>query len=144
MSPQIIDLVVRNFGATAALDVRIAILPSPKRASAEPPYDNVALPEMLPTLTPGQEWRTYWDRSEERLKSELPDEHKAVVSYTDSRGKPYSFEYRLDWSSYKGRIWTETYGTHHAAKALREIRTLMEKWQESIHGGLAVFVSYSA
>jgi Lrp/AsnC ligand binding domain len=42
---------------------------------------------MLPTLTPGrQEWRTYWDRSEVRLKTELPNEHKAVVSYTDSRG----------------------------------------------------------
>jgi hypothetical protein len=139
VSPQIVDLVVRNFGATAALDVRVPINPSPKRASAQAPYDDVVLPEVLPTLVPGQEWRTYWDWSADRLKSDLPNEHKAVASYRDSRGKQYSLEYRLDWSTFKDRLWTDTYGVHHAAKALREMNKRMERWQEGIHG-LAVFV----
>ncbi len=46
----------------------------------------------------------------------------------------------LDWSAYKGRQWVTVYSMHDAAKALREIQRTLRKWQESVHGGLAMYV----
>lgn len=139
-SVQIIDLVVRNFGMTAAHDVQLDISPNLERSVEGGGVEPVWLPPGLPTLVPGQAWRTMWDSSVHHLQSGLPDRHDARVSFRDSRGQALSASYQLDWGAFKGRRWTVTYGIHDAAKALREIDKTMKKWRESVAGGLAVYV----
>ena len=139
-TPEIVDLVIRNFGATAAHEVRLSIAPTLQRSVQGGGSEEVWLPELLPTLVPGQEWRTMWDLGRNRKDSGLPDKHSAKVDFKDAHERPFSLNFELDWGAYKGRQWVVTYGIHDAAKALREIDKRTSKWQEGLHGGLAVFV----
>lgn len=130
------DLVVRNFGTTAAHDVRLKVDPRPRRAAGT--GGAVCLPDSIPVLVPGQEWRTMWD-SGARLKSDLPDRHEAVVSFKDSQGAPLlPFRSILDFGTHKDRLHTVVYGVHDAAKALREINKTIKKWRKPGYTGLAV------
>ncbi|MET7808800.1 hypothetical protein [Micromonospora chersina] len=141
-SPLIIDLVVRNFGTTAAFHVTLEASPPLQRSRGDAGgKQDVWIFDELPILAPGQEWRTFWDFSRSRGETDLPDRHEVTVKYEDSQGKklPESRS-TLDWSMVKGRVWTVTYGLHDAAKALREIQAVLKKWQEDIHGGLRVYV----
>jgi hypothetical protein len=163
----LVDLVVRNFGATAAHDVRLDIEPIPRRSidqerQSESPADEqlnadnqtnvneepsangehdeyVWLPERIPVLVPGQEWRTLWD-SGRRMDSDLPDHHAAKITFGDSQGESYCVECDLDWRVVKDREMVQVYGAHHAAKALEEMNKNIAKWKEGPTGGLAVFV----
>jgi hypothetical protein len=136
---RLIELVIKNFGTTAAHDVRVQIDPPPKRAVTED-FPNVWLPELIPVLAPGQEWRTLWDSTVEH-KSGFPERHEAVVTFTDSQGRALEpLRSVLDWGAYKERMQVTLYSTHHAAKALRGIEKNTKGWQESMHGGLAVYV----
>ena len=136
-----IDLVVRNFGTTVARDIRLQITPQPRRAVQGNDPEDVWLPAGIPALVPGQEWRTWWDFSPQRFKTELPDRHDALVSYSDSQHKELpSTPSVLDWAAYRGRLFVSTYGAHDAAVALQEIGKTLGSWQENIHGGHAVFV----
>jgi hypothetical protein len=139
-TPEIVDLVIRNFGATAAHEVRLSIAPALQRSVQGGGSEEVWLPELLPTLVPGQEWRTMWDLGRNRKDSGLPDKHSVKVDFKDAHERPYSLNFELDWGAYKGRQWVVTYGIHDAAKALREIDKRISKWQEGPHGGLVVFV----
>lgn len=131
------DLVVRNFGATAAHDVQLRIDPAPRREAGE--GGDVWLPTTIPVLVPGQEWRTFWD-SGQRMESDLPRRHEALVSFSDSQGRTLPpLRSILDWTAFEHRIAIDTYGIHHAAKALRQIEKTLTGWRESPKG-LAVFV----
>jgi hypothetical protein len=77
------DLVVRNFGTTAAHDVRLRIDPAPRRAAGT--RGDVWPPDSIPVLVPGQEWRTLWDCGA-RVDSGLPDHHEAAISVRTPRG----------------------------------------------------------
>ena len=138
---RLVDLVVRNFGTTVASDIRLQIAPLPRRAVQGAGTENVWLPEGIPALVPGQEWRTWWDFTTQRFQTDLPDRHDALVTYRDSqrRGLPVTPSV-LDWAAYRGRLSVTTYGPHEVAEALREIEKTLDRWQESIHGGLAVSV----
>lgn len=127
-----VDLVVRNFGTTAAHDVRLQIEPAPQRHSGK--GDDVWLPAAIPVLAPGQEWRTYWD-SGERIESQLPRRHEAVVTFKDSHGRTLP-ELRsiLDWGVLENRVTIDIYGSHHAAKALRQIDKTLAGWREGPRG----------
>ena len=132
-------LVIRNFGTTAAMNVRLEIDPAPQRAAGGG-VEDVWLPDCIPVLVPGQEWRTLWDFAPRRAEDELSSRHDATVAFEDSQGKRFQFAYVLDWSVSKERMHVTTYGIHHAAKALRDIDRKLGRWQESVHGGLAVTV----
>ena len=140
-NPQFVELVIRNLGATAALDVQLQVEPQPQQSGGDGgPATELWLPDLLPVLVPNQEWRTLWDFSPARAKTYLPDRHEAVVTYKDSHGKEtHRTTSVLDWNAYKGRQWVTTYTVHDAAKALREINKTMGKWTEDMRGGLAVF-----
>jgi hypothetical protein len=139
-APQIIDIVVRNFGATVAHNVQIEVTP-PLRRTVPSGEEEVWLFDRLPVLVPGQEWRTLWDFAPSRASSDLPDRYEAVVSYEDSRGKRLPpLRYVLDWGTHSGRQMVVTYTLHDAAKALREINSKMSRWQERADGGLSVWV----
>lgn len=140
-TPQIIDLVIKNFGSTAATDVTFRADPPLRRSDQAGESEAVELFEIIPVLVPGQEWRTMWDFGPERARTELPDRYNVVLAYGDSRRKrlpPLRFE--LDWRPYKTRRWVTIYGLHDIAKSLREINRTTGRWREGIRGGLAVYV----
>lgn len=144
-SSVLVDLVVRNFGTTAAHDVRLTIAPTPQRAIDEdtpPEQRHVWLPESIPVLVPGQAWRTLWDtglRRYEDGRSRLPEHHDATVSYADSSGERYQTAAVLDWRMLAHRDTVTVYGAHDAAKALRDISKAVGAWKET-GGGLSVHV----
>lgn len=129
VSPLFIDLVVRNFGPTAARHVRIHMDPWPSRAWPKI-GEKVELPGLIPILAPGQEWRTSWDSSKERIPTDLPDTHIGTVTYEGVRGLPQSTPVLIDWRVFKNRRWMEERGIHDAAVALRDIRTTLKGWNE--------------
>lgn len=138
--PRFVDIVIRNFGSTLARDVRITMTPSPQQAIAGEDPEDVWLPDSIPALVPGQEWRTLWGFAPSRVDSDLPARHDVLIDYNDSHGRPLpSTPSVLDWAAHQGRQFVTTYGLHEAAKALREINQTTQKWTNSPRGGLAVF-----
>ena len=144
VSPEYAHFVVKNFGQTAALNVRISSSPELRRAI----YDDrsaqqrvqVQLPAMIPILAPAQEWRTLWDKPADRKdKERYPDRHDVTVHYTDSHNEPHTTDSILDFSTFFDRIWFDRKTLHHLATATREINNKLGKFQEDIHGGLSVF-----
>ncbi|HZN71521.1 MAG TPA: hypothetical protein VFC00_07545 [Micromonosporaceae bacterium] len=139
----LMDLVVRNYGTTAARDVRLEFDPSPMRTvppgQGEP--QPVWLPEMISILAPGQEWRTFWDSRKARHDSTLPRQHRVSVKYRMSltrRTKDVTEDILLDWGvHYQSGV--VVYGIHHAAKALRGIEGSLSSWHET-GAGLRVVV----
>ncbi len=128
VDPQFIDLVVRNFGDTAASDVVLKIEPPPQRAAtSQQGYEAVWLPDSIPTLVPGQQWREMWDFTPDRAAGELPDRHEAEVTFKDSQGEAYRFSYVLDWSATRSRLYIKEYGLHDAAKTLRDISKTLKR-----------------
>lgn len=112
----VIDLAIKNIGATAAHDIKVEITPRPRRGCGgtdDIPVD-VWLPTNIPVLIPGQEWRTRWDLAmyrKDKDKSEFPDKHKAIVTFTDSQKcgperqrHRFEYEFVLDWGMYWGTI----------------------------------------
>jgi hypothetical protein len=141
VSEQIIDLVVKNLGRTAAHDVSLEVDPPLRRSLPGKQIEDVWLFDRLPVLVPGQEWRTWWDFGPNRLEvPELPDRHEVTVTFSSSKRPMEPLRYVLDWSAHKGRIFGEVLTTHDVAKALRKISKTLPKWQENIHGGVAVYV----
>jgi hypothetical protein len=136
VSPQFIDLVLRNYGPTAAYDVKVELDPWPKRT-----HDgkDVQLPEVIPVMAPGQEWRTHWDEGSARMDSDLPEKHVGKVTFLGVERAALHSDAILDWSIYKSRIWTVMYGIHDLTQAVRTMRDTQKKWSENIHGGLKVF-----
>lgn len=139
--PQIVNVVVKNFGSTVARNVRLHADPPLQRSSGMGEIEDVWLFDLLPTLVPGQSWQTIWDFGPERAQTQLPKRHTVVVSAEDYRGRRLDDEkFVLDWSAFEQRQWVTEYGVHHAAKALREINQKMGRWQERGRGGLSVVV----
>ncbi len=138
-----IDLVIKNFGATAATDIKMRVDPSPRRAPnmTGAQQEDLWLPSTIPTLVPQQEWRTYWDFIPRRVEAQLPASHKATVDFKDSRSKQsFTFSFDLDWHPFINRGHLVIYGPHHTAKALRAIEKITKGWRESASGGIAVTV----
>lgn len=133
-----IDLVIKNFGPTAATDVRIVLQPWPERAGRHDDSAKVAIPA-FPVLAPGQEWRTSWVWTPDRKESGLPDRHDGFVTFLGIGDEEFTTPVILDLSVYTHREWIEVYGVHDAAKALREISKNQKLWTEGPRGGLSVF-----
>lgn len=140
ISPEYIDLVIRNYGQTAAYDVRVELSPSPTRVQAG--AEVVDLPEVIPVMAPGQEWRTHWDTASDRYNSGLPDRHEGTITYSGEKDvykKHFSTTAILDWSIYKSRRLMVKYGVHDLALAVRKMSSNQQKWTEDGRGSLSVY-----
>lgn len=135
-SAMILDLVVRNFGQTAAFDVVISSEPRLMRAQ---PREELWLPNEIPTLAPGQEWRSMWDFGPAYFESGLPHRYDVVVSFRTVDGERQTYHYTLDWEAYEGAEAVTVYSAHDIAKELKEIRKATRRWTEGM-AGLNVFV----
>lgn len=128
------DFVVRNFGATAAYNVRLYVTPAPEMAGGPGGSHPIELPEVIPVLVPGQEWRTFWDTDFARVQSgKLRDSrHEARVTFEASPAGRRRFElkYILDWGPIVRRDVLTVRGVHDAAEALRGIHGLLKGWHE--------------
>jgi hypothetical protein len=122
----VFDLVVKNFGRTPATNVRVQIQPELKRAAYGD--ETVALPAVIPTLVPGQEWRTFWDTQLARKDSSLPSSYVVEARFSDATGKPeYCLRFELDWEASTHRDVVDVASFHDAAKALQEISSTLKK-----------------
>lgn len=116
-----IDLVIKNFGATPAYNVRIDLEPWPQRENESGgEEERVGIPQ-LAVLAPGQEWRTSWSWGPNRHGSDLPDRHEGELRYLGINRAELKSPVVLDLGIYKERTWIEVRGVHDAANALREI-----------------------
>jgi hypothetical protein len=140
--PKIVELVIRNFGHTVAMAVAISTdkpLMRTGNNSGEGP-ENVKFPASIPTLVPGQEWRTLWDFGPDRAESDLPSKYRFEVSYKSSDGTSHEHTYEIDWATYLGRRWIEIQTVHDVAQSLKHIEKTVAKWSDSIHGSVSVYV----
>ena len=141
--PRHLDLVIKNFGKTAATDVRV-VFSEPLESAAlrgQPNHSPIKTPDVIPVLVPGQEWRTFWDFTPARVGApDLPTEYTATVTFRDSDGEPVNGEYRfvLDWRVLIDRGFITVLNLHDAATALREISEVLRKAKS--HHGLDVVV----
>lgn len=139
-SEQIVTLVIKNFGLTAARNVQIALDPWPERSNMPDGYRKVEVPSPLPVLAPGQAWQTIWDTSIDRRESQLPDRHDGTISYDGLEDSHIVTELVLDWSLFKSRMHTDIKTIHHAARSLVEIQKYLGAFREDNTGGIKVFV----
>jgi hypothetical protein len=135
----VIELVVRNFGQTAAHDIRFDFVNHPTVAAYEdsqldgkPEIAELDLPSELPYLAPGQEWRTVWDSaiSREELGGSIRSRFDGALTYSD-RPRPgakttktnrwnkrdtFETKFRLDWATLQPVQRIELMTTHDLAK----------------------------
>ncbi len=81
-------------------------------------------------LPPRYRLRTFFDSAIERNGAEgsgLPDTHEVTIEYHDGRGNSWREQSVLDMTIHDGLLFTEEYGVHHAARALREIKDVLKK-----------------
>ena len=121
VDPHFVNIVIRNFGATGAHDVAVTSTPPLTRTNSGGMPEAVALPAAMPFLAPGQQWRTFWDSSPDRLSSDLPDRHDLHITFNDSNGQPHTTAAVLDWVVFRQRMWMGEKTVHHAAKSLASI-----------------------
>ena len=153
---RIIELVVRNFGRTAAYDVQFAFSNRPTVAQYESATDGYAdvvelqLPRELPVLAPGQEWRMVWDSALDRAEigSGIESRFTGTVMYYDRphrpRGRrfwqrertPLETEAVLDWGELPPVQRIELMTTHDLAKR--------EKQKLELLRGLLTYFHYAS
>lgn len=95
------DLVIVNTGTTLAKDVRVAFDPPLRSTLTERNQqydlaDAAIISHGIPTMPPGREFRMLFESMPGLFESDLPRTYGAVVSFRDSRGRPYQLDYRLD------------------------------------------------
>jgi hypothetical protein len=152
----VIELVVRNFGQTAAHDVRFQFVKPPTVAVYEDHVDDAApdvaeldLPSELPVLAPGQEWRTVWDSqlSRDQLGGAIRSRFDGKLTYFDSprpegdkRGsrfwnKRQEFESKvcLDWATLQPAQRLELMTTHDLAKREKQKLELLRSLLTYFH-----------
>jgi hypothetical protein len=135
----VIELVVRNFGQTAAHDVRFQFINPPTVAIYEdnvfdekPDVAELDLPSELPFLAPGQEWRTVWDSaiSREQLGGAIRSRFDGTLTYFDgprpekdkrgsrfwSKRQEFQSKVLLDWATLQPVQRLELLTTHDLAK----------------------------
>lgn len=104
----VIELVVKNFGSTAAHDIRIDFVNHPTVAAYEdtdydgpPDVAELDLPSELTYLAPGQEWRTVWDSaiSREELGGNIRSRFDGMLTYFDTP--------RPDRDTGMARVWNK-------------------------------------
>ncbi|MCV7444910.1 hypothetical protein AWB91_24280 [Mycobacterium paraense] len=152
----VIELVVRNFGQTAAYDIRFEFANPPTVAEYENAADGYAdvvelqLPRELPVLAPGQEWRMVWDSALDRAEigTGIESRFAGSVVYYDRPDKPRGWRFWeaerpvlqtsvvLDWDALPPVQRIELMTTHDLAKR--------EKQKLELLRGLLTYFHYAS
>lgn len=134
-----VDLVVKNFGSTAAYDVKLECSPTLQRSNGQAGVEEAKLPEVIKTLVPGQSWRTLLDFAKSRAEADLPSYYDMTVTFTSYLGrkrKPatHRYTYSLDLAALESTMFVVRYDLHTVAKELREVRKEVKRWTEGTKG----------
>jgi hypothetical protein len=152
----VIELVVRNFGQTAAHDIRFEFVNHPTVAAYEdaqfdgpPEVAELDLPSELPYLAPGQEWRTVWDSaiSREELGGAIQDRFDGSLTYSNrprsdanakksgvwNKRETYETKFRLDWATLQPVQRIELMTTHDLAKREKQKLELLRSMLTYFH-----------
>jgi hypothetical protein len=147
----VIELVVRNFGQTAAYDIRFSFPNPPTVAEYENAADGYAeLPRELPVLAPGQEWRMVWDSALDRAEigTGIESRFAGTLIYYDRPDKPRGWRFWqgerpalqtnvvLDWDALPPVQRIELMTTHDLAKR--------EKQKLELLRGLLTYFHYAS
>jgi hypothetical protein len=152
----VIELVVRNFGQTAAYDIRFSFPNPPTVAEYENADDGYAdvvqlqLPRELPVLAPGQEWRMVWDSALDRAEigTGIESRFAGALIYYDRPDKPRGWRFWqgerpvlqtsvvLDWDALPPVQRIELMTTHDLAKR--------EKQKLELLRGLLTYFHYAS
>lgn len=124
----IVELYVKNFGKTAAHNVRFDSDPkleSVTDAEAFKVFDT------LPTLVPSEEWSTIWEiHAYERAKDgSFSNRYDVTISYTvnDGRSKRSLVDkFVLDWEPHLATTYLTEHSIHDVAAALKKIEGYMQ------------------
>ncbi|WP_336671487.1 cell envelope integrity protein TolA [Tsukamurella sp. USMM236] len=121
---QFLDIVIKNFGTTPAFDIRIELDSTPESAPDSPgePIRPVAIPDFIPILAPGQEWRGLWDFAPHHIDAQgIKNVHEGTVRYTDiSRSVHYETPVSLDFLMLNGAEFVSMNTIHDVAKTLEK------------------------
>jgi len=119
--PYFVDLVIQNFGLTPALNITITGDLPLQRVSMRPESRKVLLPDKIPVLAPGQQWRTYWDEVSARVADDtLPKSYQLHLAYTNSTNDPLRTDAVLDWNIYRNRTVMPAKGVHQGVLAIED------------------------
>jgi hypothetical protein len=152
----IIELVVRNFGQTAAYDVRFHFVNPPTVAAYEdrtfdgpPEVDELELPSELPLLAPGQEWRTVWDSSisREELGGAIRSRFDGTLTYYDrprpvggkgesrfwNKREEFASKVILDWATLQPAHRLDMMTSHDLAKREKQKLELLRALLNYFH-----------
>jgi hypothetical protein len=149
----VIELVVRNFGKTPAYDISFTFPHPPTVAEYENATDGYAdvvelqLPRQLPTLAPGQEWRTVWDSALDRaeLGEGIESRFPGTVTYHDRVEIPRGWKFWrpgrrsletkvvLDWASLPPVQRIELMTNHDLAKREKQKLELLRSLLTYFH-----------
>ncbi|WP_216636403.1 hypothetical protein [Mycobacterium sp. IS-1496] len=146
----VIELVVRNYGRTAAHDIRFEFTYPPTvaryedRADGTPDVVELELPDELPVLAPGQEWRTVWDSAIDRneLGGSIRSRFDGVVTFHDEsrragrasrRRRVHTSRVVLDWATLQPVQRLELMTSHDLARQEKQklelLRTVLTYFQ---------------
>jgi hypothetical protein len=131
-------LEVANIGTSLARDVCIEIDPPLASATKGVDVSNLKmLNEGITTLAPGKKYRTFFDMGFRRVKSDLPMNYAATITYWDSVHKRrFHEELNLDLDLFMNLETINRAGLHEIHKQLEQIQTLIKKWSSGTGGGL--------
>lgn len=132
-----LELVVKNFGTTPAYHITMEFNPKPQvspSASREEITD-LWVPDEIPILVPGQEWRTLWDHAPTRFEhGRLASRHEATVKYEDNKRKAFDTEAVLDWGALKDANRVVAKGVHELAELLESQNDALGEIAASLAG----------
>lgn len=141
-SPSIIEIAFQNYGTTAARNIHVTSTPTLRCTDRDGGVQDVWVPDVIPMLAPGQEWRTFWDDGPLRLAcDELQgeDAHRIDITYDGIDGTgPQRTTSILDWAAHRGRLFVQAKTMDDAASALRDMSKTIAGWSEG-RAGLSVF-----
>ncbi|WP_301146028.1 hypothetical protein [Mycobacterium simiae] len=149
----VIELVVRNFGKTAAYNVRFSFANPPTVAEYENSSDGYAevvelqLPSEIPVLAPGQEWRLVWDSALDRAEigGGIESRFTGTVTYFDRPDAPRGWRFWqrerpqlqtdvvLDWDALPPVQRIELMTTHDLAKREKQKLELLRSLLTYFH-----------
>jgi hypothetical protein len=149
----VIELVVKNFGQTAAYNIGFSFTNPPTVAEYENATDGYAdvaqlqLPGELPVLAPGQEWRMVWDSALDRAEigSGIESRFSGTVVYYDrpetARGwrfwerdrRALQTDVVLDWDALPPVQRIELMTTHDLAKREKQKLELLRSLLTYFH-----------
>ena len=138
-APSIIEIAFRNYGTTAARNIHVMSTPKLRCTDGHGGVQDVWVPDVIPMLAPGQEWRTFWDDGPLRLAcDELrgEDAHRIVITCdgVDRTGQQTTTSV-LDWAAHRGRLFVQAKTMDDAAGALHDISQTIARWSSVVGGG---------